>query len=58
MFSLATRSSADRMKLMTEQHAEVMAMENRKLKQQEGRAASIDWSAKREEVLHKYELYD
>jgi len=58
MFSLATSSSADRMKLMTEQHAERMAIENRRLALEEARAKSIDWKAKREEVSHRYELYE
>jgi len=56
MFSLATSSSADRMKLMTDQHAERMAVENRRLELEEARAASVDWKAKREEVSHKFEL--
>jgi len=58
MFSLATSSSADRMKLMTEQHAKRMAIENRRLQLEEARAASVDWKAKPEEVSHKYELYE
>ena len=58
MFSLATSSSADRMKLMTEQHAERMAIENRRLALEEARAKSIDWKAKRDEVSHRYELYE
>jgi len=58
MFSLATSSLADRMKLMTEQHAERMAIENRRLALEEARAKSIDWKAKREEVSHKCELYE
>jgi len=57
MFSLVTSSLADCMKLMTEQHVEVMAIDNRKLKLQEDRANSIDWAAKREEVSHKHELH-
>jgi len=58
MFSLATSSLTDRMKLMTKQHVKVMATEKRKLNLQEDRANSIDWTAKREEVSHKYELYE
>jgi len=58
MFSLATSSSADRMKLMTKQHAERMAIENRRLELEEARAKTIDWKAKREEVSHNYELYE
>jgi len=58
MFSLATSSSSGRMKLMKEQHAKRMAIEKRRLKQEETRAASIDWKAKREEVSHNYELYE
>jgi len=65
MFSLATSSSSDRMKLMKEQHDvmkeqhdERMAIENRRLKLEETKAASVDWKAKREEVAHKYELYE
>jgi len=58
MFSLATSSSADRMKLMTEQHAERMAIENRRLELEEARAKTTDWKAKREEVSHKYKLYE
>jgi len=58
MFSLVTSSSSDRMKLMKEQHAERMAIENRRLKLEETRAASVDWKAKREEVSHNYELYE
>jgi len=58
MFSLATSSSSDRMKLMKEQHSERMAIENRRLELEETKAASVDWKAKREEVLHNYELYE
>jgi len=56
MFSLATSSSADLMKLMTEQHAKRMAIENRRLELEEERAKLIDWKAKREEVSHKCKL--
>jgi len=58
MFSLATSSLADRMKLMTKQHAERMAIENRRLELEEARAKTTDWEAKREEVLHKYKFYE
>ena len=58
MFSLATSSSADRIKLMTEQHEERMVIENRKLQLAETKAAAIDWQAKREEVSHRYELFE
>ena len=58
MVSLATSSSADRMKLMTEQHAKRMAIEKRRLELEEARAATVDWKAKREEVSHRYELYE
>jgi len=43
---------------MTEQHAERMAIENRRLALEEARAKSIAWKAKREEVSHKYGLYE
>ena len=58
MFSLATGSSADRMKPMTEQHAKRMSIENRRLALEEARAASVDWRAKRKEVSHKCELHE
>jgi len=58
MFSLATSSSADRMELMTEQHARWMAVENRRLALEEARAKSIDWKAKREQVSHKRKLHE
>jgi len=57
MFSLAASSSVDRLKLMTQHNAEVMDIEDRKLKLQPVRAKSVDWVAKCEEVSHKCELY-
>jgi len=58
MFLLATGSSADRIKLMTEQHAERMAIEKRRLKLEEDMAKLFDWKTKREEVSHKCELHE
>jgi len=53
MFSLATSSLADR---LTQQHAEVVDIQNKKLTLQEARAKSIDWAAKRDQVSHMHEL--
>jgi len=56
MFSLATSSSADRIKLMTQQHAEVMSIEKQKLELLKAKAASIDWASQREEVSLQFKL--
>ena len=58
MFSLATSSSADRIKLMTQQHAEVMSIEKQKLELLKAKADSIDWASQREEVSLQFELYE
>jgi len=58
MFSLATSSSADCIKLMTRQHAEVMSIEKQKLELLKAKADSIDWASQREEVSLQFELYE
>ena len=58
MFGVAKSSSEARLKLMADQHKETMDIERRKVTLEEQRAAAMDWSAKREQLAYKSELYD